>query len=474
MTWSLRRRLGVTVVAVAAVGLVVMAVALYIAADRSAREQRDRSLATRARALTAIAEREGDSYEMVLPPPSPEEPASYIEVWKPDASVLLRSDTLHSADLAHAIDPNERSAFEDVVLPDGRAGRAVTLRFEARDEVTPPPGSLMLVLAEGTESIEAAIARLRATFLIVGVVSLLSIAAATQWVMARGTRPLAHLVQQIEGIGDRQLSSRVSLHGQPAELEVPIRKLNELLARLEASFAREREFSANVSHELRTPLAGLRTLLEVTALGDSTVAEYRKMVGQALTAVGQLCAMVENLLALAQADAGVTTSAATDIELDQLVDECWAAHRALAASRQLAFCNAIPARTAIRSDREMLRIVVSNLLANAAEYTEHGGRIEVSLHDGALEVTDSGPAIPAADLERVFDRLWRGDRARSGDGAHCGIGLALSRSLCATLSLSLSAHNANNGSVTFRIAPRDGVAPNGARLADATEGPRSS
>jgi signal transduction histidine kinase len=85
----------------------------------------------------------------------------------------------------------------------------------------------------------------------------------------------------------------------------------------------------------------------------------------------------------------------------------------------------------------------------AAVGVTYNGRIEVSIRDGALEVADRGPAIPASNLERVFDRLWRGDRARSGDGAHCGIGLALSRSLCGTLSLSLSAHNTKDGSVIF-------------------------
>jgi signal transduction histidine kinase len=151
----------------------------------------------------------------------------------------------------------------------------------------------------------------------------------------------------------------------------------------------------------------------------------------------------------------MTAGVATEIELDELVEECWSSCRELAASRQIAFCNAISAGTAMVSDRDKLRIVVGNLLANAAEYTERGGRIEVSLREGALEVTDSGPAIPPADLERVFDRLWRGDGARSGNGAHCGIGLALSRSLCRTLSLSLTAHNASDSSVTFRVAPHD-------------------
>jgi signal transduction histidine kinase len=164
-----------------------------------------------------------------------------------------------------------------------------------------------------------------------------------------------------------------------------------------------------------------------------------------------MCTMVENLLALARLDAGEVEIDRRDLELRLLVEECWRPHAALAASRSIAFRNIVAPDARAHTDREKLRIVIGNLLANAAEYTESGGWIEVSTGgDALLDVTDSGPPLPADQLERVFDRLWRGDAVRAATGLHCGIGLSLSRALCNSLSLSLIAASAG-ARTSFRI-----------------------
>lgn len=456
MTRSLRRRLVIPVAAISALGLTLMAVTLYLVTRRSAWNQHDQALADRARAITAIAEREGNDYEMVLPPQPVGSPVSYAEVWRPDGTVLLRSTSLGTADLPQGFARPTGVAYDDIRLPDARRGRAVALRFEPRDESGAHPPPLLLVLAEGTEPIDATLATLRDLFLLVGLASVLVIAGVTIWVLARGTRPLAQLAAEIELIDDRQLAARLSHEGLPAELEGLVRKLNELLARLEVSFARERQLTADVSHELRTPLAGLRTLLEVTALQDRSTHEYRAAMSDALAVVAQMSAMVENLLALAKLDSDEAAVADSDAPLRELVAECWAPHAPLAAERGLAFRNQVGVSAVVRTDREKLKIVVKNLLANAAEYTEPGGWIEVTHGEHVLAVTDSGPAIPREHLERVFDRMWRGDRARSGNGAHCGIGLALSKSVCERLSFALTADSTADGRVSFRISRSSG------------------
>jgi signal transduction histidine kinase len=134
-----------------------------------------------------------------------------------------------------------------------------------------------------------------------------------------------------------------------------------------------------------------------------------------------------------------------------VVDECWRPHAALAAARGLTFRNVVPEDATSTTDREMLRIVIGNLLSNAAEYTEQGGWIEIASGDGVLfAVTDSGPEIPGEQLVRIFDRMWRGDASRTASGVHCGIGLSLASALCAQLSLSLSA-TSTPGRVSFRV-----------------------
>ncbi|HEY0480842.1 MAG TPA: ATP-binding protein [Kofleriaceae bacterium] len=435
---SIRARLTVALVAVVAGVLGALAAALYLGVRDIAWRQHDDGLVARARALAAIAEREGGDYELDLPAL----PGAFAEAWRPDGSVLARSPGL-SGDL-----PARTGAF-DLTLPDGRPGRAIGLGFSPRDELHRPPTEITLVLAEGTEAVEAAGQAVRTRFVAFGAIALALVGVLTAWSLARGLRPLAALTAALARIDDRHLATRLPVDGQPAELAVPVRTLNALLERLAASFARERQFTANVSHELRTPLAGLRTLLEVTARAPSPTDH-----AAALAVVVQMCGMVESLLMLARLDAGQLEVARDRVALRRLVDECWTPLNAAAAARGLALRNRVPDAAVATTDGEKLRIVLANLLSNAVEYTAPGGWIEVATGAGALlDVVDSGPPIPAEQLDRIFDRMWRGDAARSAAGVHAGIGLALARSLSACLGLALTATSRDDGSVRFRIAP---------------------
>ena len=164
-------------------------------------------------------------------------------------------------------------------------------------------------------------------------------------------------------------------------------------------------------------------------------------------------ALVANLLLLARLDARQIAVAAEPVDLHSLVEECWRRYEAEAAERRLRFTIHLPADCVVESDPEKLRIVVMNLLANAAAYTAPGGSITVrgGSRGTLLEVADSGPPIPDDLLPRIFDRFSRGDAARSG-GVHCGIGLALVRGVCAVLGLDTSAHNTPDGGVRFQVS----------------------
>ena len=251
---SIRARLTVVLVAAVAGVLVALAVALYIGVRDAAWQQHDAGLVARAGALAAIAERESDGYELDLPAM----PGAFAQAWRPDGGVLARSPGLRG-------DLPTRTGVFDLTLPDGRAGRAFGIRFAPRDELGRPPTELLLVLAEGTEDVAAAGQAVRTRFIALGLIALALVGTLTAWSLARELRPLGALTAALARIDDKHLAIRLPVSGQPAELAVPVRTLNDLLERLAASFARERQFTANVSHELRTPLAGLRTLLEVTA-----------------------------------------------------------------------------------------------------------------------------------------------------------------------------------------------------------------
>lgn len=235
----------------------------------------------------------------------------------------------------------------------------------------------------------------------------------------------------------RSLGADRSAHSS-AELAAPIHKLDDLLARLEESFGRERRFTSDVSHELRTPLGALSAILELAGSKERKTSEYRAAIQEAHQIVRQMTATVERLLCLSRADAHQLELYAEPVPIGALVDECWRAHSDSARERKLTFANRITDST-IETDRKMLELIIANLLSNAVSYTETSGWIRAEQDgDVLLDVVDSGPAIPNEDLPRLFDRFWRGDRARSGSGAHAGIGLSLAKSL-ADLDLKVTA-----------------------------------
>jgi signal transduction histidine kinase len=433
---SIRARLAAWLVAACAGVLIALAIALYAGVRGAAWQQHDAGLEARARALAAIGERERTDYELVLPAM----PGAFAEAWRPDGSVLARSPGLTG-------DLTLRTGLFDLALPGGAPGRAFGLRFAPRDERDRPPTELALVLAEDIADVEAAGQTVRTLFLGFGAIGLALIGGLTAWSVSRALRPLGALSQALARIDDRHLGIRLPVDGQPAELAIPVRTLNELLDRLAASFARERQFTANVSHELRTPLAGLRTLLEVTARAPQPTDH-----AAALAIVVQMCNLVESLLMLARLDAGQLEVASERVALRALVDDCWRPHAMAAVERGLVLRNTVPDAAVAITDPDKLRVMVSNLLSNAVAYTQPGGWIELAAGGGALlDVIDSGPPIPDDQLDRIFDRMWRGDAARSATGLHCGIGLSLARSLADCLGLALTADNRADGSVRFRI-----------------------
>jgi two-component system heavy metal sensor histidine kinase CusS len=438
---SLRRRLLITILVVVGPVVATLAGMLYFAVQRSIWARFDAELVELGETVGELVEYDHeDGYELELGPhPRPLTRGSghvtYFQLWDPEGEVLSRTEGL-SEPL-----PQPSAALADAELADGRRVRVAVRRFVPHvDDEAPtglePPGEVTLVIARETAATQAMLARLATWFVGLGFVTLGLASFAAWWAVRRGLEPLARVTSEIEAIDDRGLSSRLDERALPSELRPMIARTNALLDRLEHAFARERRFTADVAHELRTPLCVLRTELELSLRRERSPAEYRASQAAALETTTQLATMVDNLLLLARLDNAAAPLELARFELRRLVDECWSPHAERARERGLGYTCTIEPGHELESDREKLRIVIANLLANAVEYTEAGGWIRVERDPTAgvlLAVVDSGPPIPQADRERVFDRFWRGDEARADAGVHCGIGLSLARSLCERL-----------------------------------------
>jgi signal transduction histidine kinase len=191
-----------------------------------------------------------------------------------------------------------------------------------------------------------------------------------------------------------------------------------------------RDLVANASHELRTPLGALRARLE--NLVDGVEQPDRRALAEALSQVERLGALVGQLLDLSRLESGAVPLELDDVPAMQLLTEVTTEWREQAAARDVRLESfLLPADLRLRVDAARMQQVLGNVVANAIRHSPDGGRIVLTARANGgrprLEVVDEGPGIPADELERVFERFYRSDRARSGDEGGAGLGLAIAR-----------------------------------------------
>lgn len=253
-------------------------------------------------------------------------------------------------------------------------------------------------------------------------------------VVQRGHRPLHRIVEQISRISASKLSSRLSVEGVPAELiELP-QSFNELLQRLEESFTRLSNFSADIAHELRTPVTNLMTQTQVALSQGRSAEEYREILYSNMEEYERLAQMIGDMLFLAKADNGLTPPNCEHINLEDEVQKLFEYYEAWAEERRVSLVLAGNAR--IQGDRLMLRRALSNLLSNAIRHTPPGERVKVTLKQtaGTAHIVVENPGAPIAPehLEKLFDRFYRVDPSRQRRGEGAGLGLAIAKSIVET------------------------------------------
>ena len=272
------------------------------------------------------------------------------------------------------------------------------------------------------------------------------------WVLVGlGLRPLARLA---ESVRKRTPDSLAPLpdEGLPEEIQPLAASLNDLLARLQAAFAAQRDFVADAAHELRTPLTALQlqTQLVERAAGDTERGAALDELKRGLQRTGHT---VQQLLTLARLEPGAVSMPSVRVELATLAREAVVEQTRVAEARDIDLGLAeVDSRAVVMGDAEALRILLSNLLANALRYTPRGGRVDVScrMRDGqpVLEIADTGPGIPEAERERVFDRFYR----RPGEQeSGSGLGLAIVRAIADRHDAVVSLHAAQGGGLLARV-----------------------
>src|SRR5262249_37343000 len=262
----------------------------------------------------------------------------------------------------------------------------------------------------------------------------LGAAAAGGWFLAgRALRPVDDMVETARRIGGADLTRRITAENADDELGRLAAVLNDMLGRLERSFAAARQFSADAAHELRTPLTILKGELEV-ALGTTAAdVPYRRALESCLEEVDRLASLVEDLLFLARSDAGALALSRERVDLASVVADAAPALEALASRAGAAFRVEPSPAVPVQGSAPLLFRVVFNLAENAGKHACAGAGARVTVATGPdgdwalLEVRDDGPGISPEDREHIFDRFYRADPAREGGGS--GLGLPLTRAI---------------------------------------------
>ncbi|MFO0880628.1 MAG: HAMP domain-containing sensor histidine kinase [Gemmataceae bacterium] len=399
--------------------------------------------------------------------------------------------------------PNERLTwtFDDCILPDRGPVRRIRFRslIALQEGGGPPPGppssrnfyqaprpAIIIQCAASTSDLEASlepyqrqrdedhkrirteteetIARLQKWLLLITGLTLAATTLGSIGLVWLGLRPLRRLGEAVSKLSPRNFQLLMEPQRMPVELQPIADRLRTSLDQLRRAFHREKQATADISHELRTPLAAMLTTLELALRKPRSLDQYREMLQDCLGSARHMHQIVERLLTLARLDAGVDRLRAQMINPLELAEQCVSAVRPLATARGLQVhlkagtpdgAASLEETARLLTDPDKLREVLNNLLHNAIQYNRPAGCIDLVVtpcgEEMQFEVRDTGIGIPPEARDRIFERFYRADPARAGDGLNAGLGLAIVKEYVELMGGHISVESAPGKGSTFLV-----------------------
>jgi signal transduction histidine kinase len=326
-------------------------------------------------------------------------------------------------------------------LPDAEAFSYRVISFPLDNSPTP---QLVLQIAVPLTFVEAQIANRKRLFLI-GIPLVILISALAGFLLtSQAMAPLDKMIESANEIGAGALSERLPVPPTKGEVRELSLTINEMLSRIEKAFLSQERFIADASHQLLTPLSIMKNELSQNPDNRSSLQE-----------VDQMIALVKNLLLLARVDAGIGALNLEKIYFDEVILDAISQAEKLARGKNIGLkfdlrgpTTEIEQRPMILGDEGLLQSLVFNLIENAIKYSDENSAISLRLSwteaEQVFEVSDTGPGIPADQIETIFERFRRGENSTRKTLGY-GLGLAIARQIAVIHGATLTAHNENPG-----------------------------
>ena len=338
--------------------------------------------------------------------------------------------------------PSGLSTVALPAIPDGRQVQASDLQQWRTESGTEMRGVsaltrlrngdvVTLVLGQSLDDVMRLLRNYRLTVVRTEGLGALAAIALSYALVRRALRPLRRITYEAGRITVDGLGTRLDENGTSPELRDLSVSLNGMLARLQTGFELLSHYTENLAHDLRTPVNNLRGQTEVALSRPRSADDYQALLASNLEEYERLTRMIENVLFLARAGNAQIALRRTELELSEQLRQVAAYFEDLAEEGGVSL--KVEARGTIEADPVLFRRALSNLISNALRYTPSGGIIELSAARGTgstvVSVSNPGPRIPAEKLDKVFERFYRGDEARSNSADSTGLGLAIVRSI---------------------------------------------
>lgn len=470
---TLRFRLVLLNLTVMGAVIAILAVVLMLVAERFLRREFDRRLIDGAHSMVEAID--------VVAEETPKAPREsrfrphinpfhfleyYFQIRRADGRVIERSANLRSTELplseiGRATGTTVEAVLETIagatateLLGEGHQLRLLTLHHR-RAGIAP----FYLQVAVSLTSVDRAVAVLRRTILVLIPIGLLLVAAASEQLVRRGLAPIGRVVREARRLTAAQLDRRLPVPSGRDEVVEMVRTLNDMLDRLQAAFEAQERFIANAAHELKTPVTHLLGQAQVLGRQARPLEEYDRFVSAVQADMRHLTTIVESLLLLARADAGLPLDSRTRVSINEVVTDAIERCHPLAAQREVRLEPALAAPTdehdepEVEGDAELLVSAVGNLVRNAIRFSPPGESVDVLVErvrdHVRIAVRDRGPGIPENQIPRLFERFYLAPDDRRPAGS--GLGLSIAQSIVRLHHGDIRVRNLPQGGCEFAV-----------------------